>query len=89
MNYMIARDGQEYGPYSLGDLQRYVASGDISLNDMTRSEGMSDFMPVSQVIGTIPVPPPATFVPMAEAMPEYPDPPNLHWGLVLLFSILT
>ena len=89
MNYMISRDGQEYGPYSLGDLQRYVASGEILLTDMTRSEGMTDFMPVSQVIGTIAMPAPATYAPMAAAMPDFPDPPNLHWGLVLLFEVLT
>jgi len=89
MNYMISRDGQEYGPYSLGDLQRYVASGDILLSDMTRSEGMTEFMPVSQVIGTIAMPAPATYAPMAAAMPDYPDPPNLHWGLVLLFEVMT
>jgi hypothetical protein len=89
MNYMISRDGQEYGPYSLGDLQRYVASGEILLTDMTRSEGMTESMPVSQVIGTIAVPAPATYAPVAAAMAEFPDPPNLHWGLVLLFNVLT
>lgn len=89
MNYMISRDGQEYGPYTLGDLQRYVASGEILLSDMTRSEGMTEFMPVSQVIGTIAMPAPATYAPTAAAMPDFPDPPNLHWGLVLLFCVLT
>ena len=89
MNYMISRDGQEYGPYSLGDLQRYVASGEILLTDMTRSEGMTEFMPVSQVIGTIPMPAPATYAPTATIVQEFPDPPNLHWGLVLLFEVLT
>ncbi len=89
MNYMISRDGQEYGPYSLGDLQRYVASGEILMSDMTRSEGMTEFMPVSQVIGTIAMPVPATYAPMVSALPDFPDPPNLHWGLVLLFEVLT
>jgi uncharacterized membrane protein len=26
---------------------------------------------------------------MAAALPDFPDPPNLHWGLVLLFEVLT
>ncbi len=30
MNYFITRDGQQYGPYTLADLQRYVASGKSS-----------------------------------------------------------
>ena len=56
MNYFITRDGQQYGPYTLADLQRYVASGEILLTDLARSEGMSEPLPVSQIIGTIPVP---------------------------------
>ncbi len=89
MNYFITRDGQDYGPYSLGDLQRYVASGQILLTDMARSEGMTEPMLVSQIIGTIPVPMQAPQGFAAPAMPDYPDPPNLHWGLVLLFAILS
>lgn len=90
MNYMVLRDGQEYGPYTLGDLQRYVASGDILTTDLTRSEGMTDYLPVGQVIGTIPVPPVNTYAaPVVPAGPQFADPPNLHWSLVLLFSILT
>ena len=56
MKYYIRRDLNEYGPYTLADLQRYVAQGNISLNDLTRSEGMTDWVPVSQVIGNIPGP---------------------------------
>jgi GYF domain 2 len=56
MNYFIKRDLNEYGPYSLADLQKYVASGNILLTDLCRSEGLADWIPVSQVIGNIPVP---------------------------------
>ncbi|MEO6923149.1 MAG: DUF4339 domain-containing protein [Bryocella sp.] len=88
MNYMISRDGQEFGPYTLADLQRYVASGDITPTDMARSEGMTEYLPVSDIIGTIPVPSILPAVSLAPAF-EYPPPPNLHWGLVLLFEIVT
>jgi predicted membrane protein len=89
MNYMLSRDGQEFGPYALADLQSYVATGDILLTDMVRSEGMTDFLPVSQVIGTIPVPAPVAPISMAAQRPEYPYPPNLPWWLVLIFDIVT
>jgi len=56
MNYFISRNDQEYGPYTLADVQRYVAAGSILVMDMTRSEGMTEWVPVSQVIGNIPVP---------------------------------
>jgi hypothetical protein len=88
MNYMISRDGQEFGPYTLSDLQRYLASGEVLANDMARSEGMTEFLPVSQIVGTIPVPATMPAISLAPAV-EYPDPPNLHWGLVLLFEVVT
>jgi hypothetical protein len=89
MNYFITRDGQQYGPYTLADLQRYVASGNILLTDLARSEGMSEPLPVSQIIGAIPVTQAQISASPVINAPIYPDPPNLHWGLVLLFSILT
>jgi len=56
MKYYIQRDLNEYGPYTLADLQRYVAQGNISPHDLTRSEGMTDWVPVGEVIGNIAAP---------------------------------
>jgi len=89
MNYFISRAGKEYGPYSLGDLQRYVASGEILVTDMARSEGMNELMPISQIIGTIPVPAAQIYTGHTANPSVCPDPPNLHWGLVLLFGVIT
>lgn len=63
MKYYIQRQLNEYGPYTLADLQRYVAQGSIQLSDLTRSEGMTDWVPVSQVIGNIPIPVPVPVTP--------------------------
>src|SRR5215467_7219865 len=71
MKYYIRRDLNEYGPYTLADLQRYVAQGNISPNDLTRSEGMTDWVPVSQVLGTIPVSPPPQPIAGAAGAPAY------------------
>ena len=91
MNYSIKRGEQEYGPYTLAELQRYVASGNVLLTDLCRSEGMADWIPVQQVIGNIPVP---VAVPAPAAAPAwqpspYPLPPNLHWGIAVLLGIIT
>ena len=51
MNYWISRGGQQYGPYSLADLQRYVASGNILPTDLARGESMNQWVPVSQILG--------------------------------------
>ena len=89
MNYMLQRDGQQYGPYTLADLQRYVASGNILITDLVKSEGMEDWVPLSQVIGNIPVPvapPQPATVTMSSV---YPSPPDLHWGVLLALEIVT
>ena len=59
MKYYIQRDLNQYGPYTLADLQRYVAQGNILMTDLTKSEGMNEWVPVSQVIGNIPIAAPA------------------------------
>ncbi len=93
MNYFVKRDAQEFGPYTLSELQRYTSSGNILLTDLCRSEGMADWIPVSQVIGNIPVAAPAIVQPggaaLAYASSAYAPPPNLHWGIVLLLGIVT
>lgn len=89
MDYFVSRDGRQYGPYTLGDLQRYVSSGEVSLADLATSEGLAEPVPVAQIIGTITVPAPSTIGGPVLGTPAYPDPPNLHWALVLLFSVLT
>jgi hypothetical protein len=89
MNYTVKRDLQEFGPYSLAELQRYVSTGNVLLTDLCRSEGMTDWMPVSQVIGSIPVPAAAPAPAAGPPAVYYPPPPNLHWGLVLAIGIVT
>jgi len=103
MPYQISRGGQLYGPYTLEDLQRYVASGNVLPTDFAKSEEMTDWLPVSQILstagatttpGSVPpayVPPASPYVQPATygSVSPYPDPPNLHWALVLLIGICT
>jgi hypothetical protein len=100
MTYQVSRNGQMYGPYTLEDLQRYVASGNVLLTDLAKSEDMPAWLPVAQILGATSAAtatPPEYAVPPAYVQPTYmqpsgiayPDPPNLHWGLVLLFAFLT
>jgi hypothetical protein len=89
VNYFISRDGQTYGPYTLAELQRYTASGEVSLNDLATSDGLTEPVPVAQIIGTIAAPTAFNAVRTVSEANTYPDPPNLHWGLVLLFGIIS
>jgi hypothetical protein len=99
MLYHVSRNGQNYGPYTLEDLQRYVASGNVLPTDLAKSDETHDWVPVSQIVGIVSGAPAAQpqSVPMAPGYPAYapssaavyPDAPNLSWGLVLLFSLFT
>ena len=107
MPYHISREGQTYGPYTLEDLQRYVASGNVLLTDLAKSDDSPDWIPVAQIlnpaVGTTPpagaaaIPGSPVYVPPAAAYAQatpyaaspYPDPPNLHWALVLVLAICT
>jgi GYF domain 2 len=103
MQYQVSRNGQTYGPYTLEDLQRYVASGNVLPTDLAKSDDMPDWVPVAQILGsqipggqatavppyTVPVQP---YPPVTYASPTgaaYPDPPNLPWGLLLLIDVFT
>src|SRR6202012_1265706 len=70
MKYFIQRELNEYGPYTLADLQCYVAQGNIQLTDLTRSEGMTEWIAGSQGIGNIPPP----------GVPPMPQPPSAQYA---------
>ena len=89
MEYRIKRGQEEFGPYTLTDLQTYLQSGDLLPDDLVLSEGMAEAAPLREVLGDIPA--------ATEAVPEWGGedprivqlPPNLHWALVLVLSIVT
>src|SRR5438552_636990 len=92
MEYFVKRGDQRFGPYSLSDLQQYVQSGNLAVEDVAQSEGMTDWVPLSQVLGNIPVTVILTggTTAAAAAQPQLvPLPPNLHWSIVLILGILT
>jgi hypothetical protein len=96
MNYRIKRGEEEFGPYTLAELQSYVQAGNISSQDLAQSEGMTDWVPVSQILGDIPIPVapiPGAYQavdPYAAAQPQFvPLPPNLHWGWLLVLNLVT
>lgn len=91
MNYRIRRGDQEFGPYSLADLQRYMQSSHVLASDLALSEGMSDWIPVSQILGDIPAPAPQQSVAFTGIDPDAAQaqgivalPPNIPWPVFLL-----
>jgi GYF domain 2/Domain of unknown function (DUF4234) len=89
LDYFISRDGQQYGPYTLADLQRYVASGEVLVTDLATSDALTEPVAVAQIVGNISASPVPSQGGPVSMVSMYPDPPNLHWGLVLLFTVIT
>jgi len=99
--YLLARNGQQQGEYSLNDLQRMVSEGSAMVTDLVWKEGMASWVPLLNVLpspsmppGSLPPPPlPAQvaygYPPPAAAGTAYLMPPSMPWGLVLLCTILT
>ena len=60
------------------------------IEDLAQSEGMADWVPVSQVLGNIPAMMSGGVAPAVVAEVQLvPLPPNLHWLIVLVLGILT
>lgn len=91
MQYFVKRGEERFGPYSLSDLQTYVQSGLVLTADLALSEGMTEWVPVSQVLGNIPtIPVTAPIGTLAVPEPQLvPLPPNLHWSIVLILGVVT
>jgi uncharacterized protein DUF4339 len=91
MEYFVKRGDQRFGPYSLSDLQQYVQSGNLVVEDVAQSEGMTDWVPLSQVLGNIPAVAMSGGLTAAPVIP--PElvalPPNLHWSIVLIVGLIT
>ena len=64
--YFIARGGEQAGPYTLEQIQQMQAAGQLLPSDMAWTEGQSDWLPLSQIVGDS-LPPPSPSPPNEEA----------------------
>ncbi|HEV2646413.1 MAG TPA: DUF4339 domain-containing protein [Acidobacteriaceae bacterium] len=88
MLYHVSRNGETFGPYTLEDLQRYLTTGNVLPTDLARTDDTSEWIPVSQIVGA-PAVLQAAAATYATPVAAYPDPPNLHWLLLLLLTFVT
>ena len=73
----VMRDGQQFGPYTIEDINAYLAQGTLLPTDQAWYEGAANWMPITEVPGVahgaapVPTAPPVTGVdPMTAANPE-------------------
>lgn len=86
MEYFVRRGEQQFGPYTLAEMQEYAQAGRILQTDLAKSEGIADWVPVSQILGNIPAPVAAP-VTVAAPVETVPLPPNLHWAILLVILL--
>ena len=92
MEYFVKRGEERFGPYTLSDLQQYVQAGNVVVEDLAQSEGMTEWVPVSQILGNIPAVTMGNAGAVAAPIEErvlVPLPPNLHWSIVLILGLVT
>ena len=72
----VNRDGEQFGPYTIEDLNAYLAQGSILPTDQAWYEGAAGWMPMDQVPGVVlpgaaadPMAQPAASDPLAAADP--------------------
>jgi hypothetical protein len=70
----VMRDGQQFGPYTIEDINAYLAQGTLLPTDQAWYEGAANWMPITDVPGVVhgaaPAPVVAEADPMAAANPE-------------------
>jgi len=103
-SYHLSRGGRTLGIYTEDQLREYIVQGRVGPNDLVWKAGMERWLSASEVFGMAPEPPPppppiadAAPPPVATPSPAYasmgvanaPMPPRLHWGWVLLLSVVT
>ena len=96
MEIHITRDGQQFGPYTLDDVNAYLASGELDANDMAWHDGMADWLPLRSIEGIVAPrssalpPPPATRSstnPIATSLPALYKPVHATTG-TLFFTMI-
>ena len=73
----VMRDGQQFGPYTIDDINAYLAQGTLLPTDQAWYEGVANWMPITEVPGVVhdvaPVPAAPAVAeadPMSAANPE-------------------
>lgn len=67
MNYYVSRGGKQYGPYSLAEVQKYMAEGSISPGDHAWTETMASWVPLSQLLADLARPATRRYCPRCDA----------------------
>lgn len=102
MNYYVARNGQQYGPYTDETVRSYLAAGSLYVSDHIREETSTSWTTIGQLFQIAPAMPPMGqpypaaqvqpyVIPQGQPYAVAPGmqviPPDLHWAVVFILGI--
>ena len=73
MNFLVAKNGSQLGPFSESDIRAKIASGELAASDFGWKEGMASWLPLSQIFSDAP----SQSAPPVHAPQEQNNPGNL------------
>lgn len=96
----LGRDGEEFGPYPESQVRQWAASGQVPQATLAWCEGMPTWRPLGEVLGgeptgdaparpPMPPGPPELTRPVDPVRARLPEPPSLHWFLLLVLCLVT
>ena len=88
MDYRISRGGETYGPYTEAELRDYIASGNVSLSDLARSDKMKKWRPVRRVLPKQKKARPQTLQ-VQGFRADVLSPPDIPWWMAFVLDVLT
>jgi hypothetical protein len=84
--YLIYRNGETTGPFDLSHLQTSYSAGHLATGDLTWKEGMPSWIPVSQLLGIVPLT--ASQGQTAAEKPTFIVKPRSHLAGAILATLL-
>ena len=64
--YLIAREGEQSGPYTLDQIRQMQADGQLLPSDIAWTDGQEDWLPISQIVVVAAPPPQVSTAPKAK-----------------------
>jgi hypothetical protein len=86
--YILTKDAQQAGPYSLDQLKAFWASGQITLTTPYWTNGMTDWYPVRAIEKLLAAQTPGPTTPVAAQSPEKPKRKGIGCGQACLILIV-
>jgi hypothetical protein len=88
MHISIARNGQKFGPYTIEQVNEYLASGQLLHSDLAWYEGLPEWIPLGTLEGISVAPPPPPPPPVRKRSVVRLILMGFVWSVIFWFGLL-